>query len=765
MEVKESAASYIDYLETLSKKQLMVMLARARQEETQGIGIVGMGCRFPGDIDSPQQFWELLLSGQAIPTAKVGPPLDSLGQPRWNIDAPDLTAVAELLRSGAYLSNLDCFDADYFGISGEEACYMDPQQRLLLEVTVQALADANLTRPALQKRRVGIFVGSSFMEYTLAGIRNGMPPEAASPHMLQGNILSAASGRLGLMLGVNGPALSLDTASSSALTAIHLAAQALRRRECDVAIVGACHLLLSPFATAILAKTGVLSPTGKSRPFTNDADGHVRGEGCGVFVLKRYQDCINEGDQPYAMIRGSAVYQHGDRLALSVASGLGQSGVIEQALRNAGVGPLDVQYVEAQANGSRLGGVAEVETLAQAYGRQVQTAPPLYLGSCKANIGYMEVASGAAGLMKVALMLAHGEISPQPGATNLDSSISWNNMALRFANEPMAWPTEGRRLAGITGLGMNGINGHAILEGIPKRQKTAAAPTSRSALLVMSAHNEAALKASAHRLRQYLLASGQWDYRIVCNTLIQGREQHKFRDAEVIQNREQLLGALAKISIRTQPAEQISNQLGVFLSLTNLNDIKLRNAATEDNQGRFSALDALVLKYAEKMGIAPADTVLSEEGGVPSGAGLTWILGWLELLRALKIEVVGCTIDQPEYRAVLDLLSGHLHADQICAQWQTNTLANGSASYTGWDLSNQAAITTLQRYSGSRAMPPIKLASLDEYGWLSLVAEQYCKGANLDLPSLLASSTPAMMRLPGPVLTGKHYWPEIFKWK
>lgn len=542
-------ASYIDYLDTLSKKQLMVMLARQRHEETQPIAIVGMGCRYPGGIDDPRALWDALRAGRVVPMTSATGPVDSRGAPRWNLAAPDLAPIAELLRVGAYLRDLDLFDADYFGISDEEAQHMDPQQRLLLEVTVQALADANLTRAGLRGRRVGIWIGTSPVEYPFAGLRNGVSPEAISPFMGLGSTPSAASGRLGLMLGVSGPALNVDSASSSVLAAIHLAAQALRRRECDAAIVGAVNLVLSPLGTAVLARAGMLSPSGRSRPFLEDADGHVRGEGCGILVLKRHSDAVSDGDQPYAAIRGSAVFQHGDRLALAVASATGQKAVIELALRAAAVGPLEVQYVEAQANGSKLGAVVEAESIAEAYARGAADAAPLYVGSCKANLGYLETASGAASVMKVALALAHGEVPPQVGAGELDRSVGWDRMALRLAREATPWPAAARRLAGVSAFGFTGTNAHVILEGPAPRPPASPAPADAggaAALLVVSAHNPAALAATARRLHGHLAARADWSLAAVCRTLAEGRDRWKLRAVTAVRDRAELLAALER---------------------------------------------------------------------------------------------------------------------------------------------------------------------------------------------------------------------------
>jgi 3-oxoacyl-[acyl-carrier-protein] synthase II len=782
---KESTSSYIDYLDSLSKKQLMVMLARARQEETQGICILGMGCRFPGEIDSPESFWELLKNGKAVPTANVGSPTDSLGQPRWNLAAPDLLPMAKVLSSGAYLSNIDLFDAEYFGLSAEEAIYMDPQQRLLLEVTIQALADANVSRAALQKQRVGIFIGTGFMEYSAASLRNGMTAEQVSPHMLQGSTLSAASGRLGLMLGVNGPAMTLDTASSSALAAVHLATQSLRRRECDIAIVGSCHLLLAPYTAVMLSKLGALSPTGQSRPFTAEANGHVRGEGCGVFVLKRQQDAVAAGDNTYAMVRGSAVVQHGERLALSVASAAGQKMVITQALQNARVDPLDVHYVEAQANGSQLGGAVEAESIAYAYDRQSPTAKPLYIGSCKANLGYLEVASGAAGLMKTALTIAHGEIPPQIGAENLDQSVPWQRMALQLANEITPWPASGQRIAGVSAFGMNGINAHLVLESPSKSVRVELETSLAPGLFVLSAHNEIALTATAKRLHQHLSTLSNWDHLAVCRTMAEGRDHLKIRRAGVVHNQHELLACLASIANSTQlsierssdqvSAERMSKStsspkdsanIGIFLSLPELQDTDLKTAIARSYQAEFAALGSRIQARAKQLGLVGLDEFLSGAQTAPSGAALAWILGCVDFFTALNIELLGCRVSGIFSAIFTDLISGRRNSDEICTDWLSgDQTIKPQQKIPGWDSSINNGVWLLQRtVTPSPQDAFIQPLSLDMSAWLDLIGEQFCAGAKLNLAALSLSPRPAMLRLPGPVLTGQRYWPEIYRW-
>ncbi|MFJ1733489.1 polyketide synthase [Streptomyces sp. NPDC088254] len=537
--------SYIDELETLSRKQLMVMLARRHHEQTQPIAVVGLGCRLPGGIDDPHALWTAVRGGRVVVTEDDGIPLDSRGRPRWNVEAPDLAPLADRLRQGAYLPGVDLFDAEYFGIPEQEAVHIDPQQRLLLEVAVQALADANLSQERLRGRDVGVYAVGGPVEYPYAWLRGGLPHDGLSAHMSTGSSPSAFSGRIAHALGLSGPAVTVDTASSSMLTALHLAVRALRLRECDVALVGTANLVLSPFSTGILDRAGMLSPSGRSRPFTRRADGHVRGEGCGILVLKRYGDAVADGDLPYALVRGSAVHAQGDRPGLSVASARGQKAVIERALRDAGVTPADVHYVEAQANGSRLGGQIEAESLAAAYDRRSPDAAPLYLGSVKANIGYLETASGGPGLIKTVLALAHAEIPPQPGEDEPDPEIPWDRTALKLAAKPLPWPGAGPGRAGVSGFGFCGTNAHVILESVPERP---AGPVESTGpwLLLLSGHNPPALAGAAGRLHRHLRDTADWTPAGVCRTLAEGRDHRAVRYAAEVRDRDGLLDVLAR---------------------------------------------------------------------------------------------------------------------------------------------------------------------------------------------------------------------------
>jgi 3-oxoacyl-[acyl-carrier-protein] synthase II len=466
--------SYIESLEELTKNQLMVLLARRRRADTEGLAVVGMSCRLPGGVEDPAGLWEGVHTGRAVDTAGVGVPTDSRGRPRWNLDAPDIEPYADALRTGAYLSDVDLFDAASFGIQDEEARCMDPQQRMLLTEARHALDDAGITDR--RGTRAAVFVSVTAPEYGLAAVRNGIKEFAEiSRPMSTGTVVSAAAGRVATALGLSGPALTLDTACSSTLTAVHLAGQALRAGECDVALVGASHLLLSPVTTGVFAGAGLLSPSGACRPFTTRADGYVRGEGAVVLVLKREHDAERDGDTPYAVIRSSAVHQHGGRAALSSPSAAGQRQVVRDCLRAAEVSPAEVGYVEAHGSADKVTDAIEVDALAAAYERQSTDAPPLYLGSGKVNVGYLETAAGAAGLIRAVLAVGHGTVPPQPDFADPAQDIPWQRMSLSVPTEATPWPDTGRVLAGVNAFGFTGTNAHVLIEA-PKSPRPDASP-------------------------------------------------------------------------------------------------------------------------------------------------------------------------------------------------------------------------------------------------------------------------------------------------
>jgi 3-oxoacyl-[acyl-carrier-protein] synthase II len=453
--------AYIESLEELTRSQLMVLLARRHRADTEGLAVTGLGCRLPGGIEEPDTFWDRVRTGWTVPTADVGVPVDSRGRPRWNVDAPDLKPFADALGNGAYLSDVDLFDAPAFGMSDEEARHVDPQQRMLLTQVRHALADAGVSDP--RGLRVGVFVSVTAPEYGLAAIRNGIT--ATATEMATGTVVSAAAGRIATAFGLTGPALTVDTACPSTLTAVHLAGKALRAGECDLAVVGASHLLLSPVTTGVFAGAGLLSDRGEHRPFTARADGYVRGEGCVALVLTRESDA----EAPHAIIRGSAVHQHGGRAGLASPSAAGQRQAVGDCLGAAGVRPAEVGFVEAHGSADRVADATELDALAGAY------RSPLLVGSGKANVGYLETASGATGLLRAILAVRHRTVPPQPDFGDPAPGLPWDRLTV--PTEPTPFPA-GRVLAGVNAFGFTGTNAHVLVEAAaePRPEAPVAAP-------------------------------------------------------------------------------------------------------------------------------------------------------------------------------------------------------------------------------------------------------------------------------------------------
>jgi acyl transferase domain-containing protein len=379
-------------------------LEYARKEP---IAIIGMGCRFPGGADNPEAFWNLCKDG----VDAIAPiPAD-----RWNIekyydpnpDAPGKTYA----REGGFLDRVDSFNPQFFGISAREAISMDPQQRLLLEVGWEAIENAAYAPEQLQNSPTGVFIGIYFHDYNRLMWEAG---EAApiDAFCATGNANSIAAGRLSYTLGLKGPSLAIDTACSSSLVSVHLACQSLRLGECNMALAGGVSLLLAPDSTIALSKAKMLDPDDRCKTFDAEAKGFVKGEGCGIIVLKRLSDALADNDNILGVIRGSAVNHNGRSSSLIAPNGLSQQAVIRGALENGGIDPTSVNYVEVQGTSTALGEPIEVEALAAIYSKNRPSDQPLIISSVKTNIGHLEAASGIASLIKVVLALQHGEVPP-----------------------------------------------------------------------------------------------------------------------------------------------------------------------------------------------------------------------------------------------------------------------------------------------------------------------------------------------------------------
>ncbi|XYH95262.1 SDR family NAD(P)-dependent oxidoreductase [Sorangium sp. So ce1128] len=504
------------------------------------IAIVGMGCRLPGGVERPEDFWRLLEQGV---DAVMPIPAD-----RWDAaayyDADPDAAGKMYVREGAFLAAApDRFDARFFGIAPREAIHLDPQHRLLLEVIWEAMEDAGVV-PGEQPQ-TGVFVGIGPSDYGILQ-RAHADLEALDAYTLSGTFTSFSAGRLSHALGLEGPSMAVDTACSSSLTAIHLACRSLWAGECQVAVAGGVQLMLAPHLHVYLSRLHALAPDGRCKTFSANADGYGRGEGCGMVVLKRLSDAERDGDRILAVIRGSAVNSDGRSAGITVPNGKAQEAVVRKALASAGLSPGDIDYVEAHGTGTALGDPIEVEALAAVYGDGRPGGRPLKIGSVKTNIGHLESAAGVAGLMKVVLSLGHGELPAQLHARALNPRIPWAELPIAVTTAAEPWPGGGRpRRAGVSSFGMSGTNAHLVVEEALEVAAPPALPDAPLTLLPLSARTPRALAALAEAYQSFL-GSAPADTRLVdiAYTASVRRRHHEVRLAVVGRSREELAEAL-----------------------------------------------------------------------------------------------------------------------------------------------------------------------------------------------------------------------------
>nr|AYM54128.1 amino acid adenylation domain protein [Chondromyces catenulatus] len=497
---------------------------RALGTTRDAIAIVGVGCRFPGG-DGPEAFWSLLREGTDAVTEVPAERWDAEAHVDPDPDAPGKTTS----RWGAFLADAFGFDATFFGITGAEAAEMDVQQRLVLEVAWHALEHAGIAPDALRDTAGGVFLGLS------SAARDAPSATSSSRFTATGAMASVAAGRLAYVLGLRGPALALDTSCSSSLVAVHLACQSLRAGECDLALAGGVNAPLTLEASVALAKLRALSPTGRCRAFDAAADGYVRGEGCGIVVLKRLSDALADGDRVIAVVRGSAVNSDGHSNGLTAPSGAAQRAVIRRALEDAALAPDAVGYVEAHGTGTPLGDPIEMRAVAAAItADRAADAPPLMVGSAKTNIGHLEAAAGVVGLIKAALVLEHGEIPPHLHLRAPSPHIPWRELRVAVPTTRTPWTARAGspRVAGVSAFGLSGTNAHVVLSEAPSRARAAPRGDGEAHMLCLSARTEPALRASAAQLAAHLAVAT--DALVdVCHTANVGRAHHGERLAIV----------------------------------------------------------------------------------------------------------------------------------------------------------------------------------------------------------------------------------------
>ncbi len=513
--------------------------ATLKNDALMPIAVIGMGCRFP-EAHGPEQFWQLLRAGRHV--------IHDVSAERWFSMPSEKCA-----RQGGFLDDVQGFDAAFFGITPREAVYLDPQHRLLLETAWESCEHAGLVPGRLAGTEVGVFVGIANNDYGRLLVAGGAPPDA---YIASGNALSMAAHRLSYHFDLRGPSMAVDTACSSSLVAVHLACQALRAGECGLALAGGVNLILSGDVSANLAQAQMLSPTGRCQTFDAAADGYVRGEGCGLVVLKPLTDALRDGDPIYAILEGSAVNQDGRSNGITAPNQTAQVEVIRKALRQAQRQPSDISYVELHGTGTPLGDPIEFEALAATLG---SVQEPCALGAVKTNLGHLESAAGIASLIKTVLQLHHGELVPHPHLGKINPLIPLAGSRFRVPKTTESWPDRGApRRAGVSSFGFGGTNAHVIVAQPPTTLPVLSEDAGQY-ILPLSAQTAPALRQLAGQYAGWLVTHENLPLLDICATAAHRRTHFAKRLAIVGQNHEDVAAALRRMAFGPLEEKSVRN--------------------------------------------------------------------------------------------------------------------------------------------------------------------------------------------------------------
>jgi len=511
------------------------------------IAIIGMACRLPGGVTTPAELWSALKDGADLIT--------EVPEDRWPMDRlydPDVTTPGRMnTRCGGFVRDLDQFDAAFFGVSPREARQLDPQHRMLLEVAWTALEDAGLDADGLRGTDTGVFIGMRGSEYFDSQCDRG--PLDGNQYYATGNAISTSAGRISYFLGLNGPSMAIDTACSASLVALHVACRSLRSGESGVAICGGVNAIIDAVSSISLSKAGMLSPDGRCKTFDASADGYGRAEGCGVVVLKPLDAALQDGDRVLAVIRGTAINQDGASGGLTVPSGSAQESVIRAALRDAGLRPAELQYIEAHGTGTSLGDPIELQSLDRVFG-DAHADRPLLVGSVKTNLGHLETAAGISGLMKAVLAIRNGYIPPHLHLENPSPHIPWDDLRLSVPTDGAPWPEHGPRRAGISSFGFSGTNAHVIVEQAPPNPSRQPVPAGSLPMLKVSGKTPEARDALLDRWAALLERDPGTSLPSLIRSANLGRAEHPHRAALVAQDGEELLRQVTEARADTDAA-------------------------------------------------------------------------------------------------------------------------------------------------------------------------------------------------------------------
>ena len=526
-------------LVTIKKLEAEVKDLKGLQHEP--IAIVGMSCRMPGNVHSPEDLWKLLIQKEDTIT--------EIPSTRWDANAVYDSNPLALGKSntmhGSFLQNdVKAFDAEFFGIPPREAKSIDPLQRMLLEVTQETLEKSGISPDSLRGSKTGVFLGLGNSDYMQARLRSGNL-EDVDVYDATGIPFATAAGRLSYLFDLQGPSFALDSACSSAIVGIHLAADSLRKKESNLAIVGAANLILTPELYVGLSKLGSLATDGICKTFDEHADGYVRGEGCGVVLLKRLTEATADEDNILAVIKGSAVQHDGLSNGFTAPNPEVQINVIREALNNAGVDAKSIDFVEAHGIGNKFTDALEIQAIQEGYGKRDR---PIFVGSVKPNIGHLEAAVGMAMLAKVIASFQHQQIAPNIHLKTLNKDVDWNAIQVKVPTDVITWNKEDKDQplrAAINLSGYSGTNVHMIFEAPPKKSKKQDKPIMPPAYAFnISAKSKKALDQSVYDFIEFMSAYPDTKFNDLLYTLSTGRSSYDFKLSAKVENNEELLETL-----------------------------------------------------------------------------------------------------------------------------------------------------------------------------------------------------------------------------
>lgn len=554
----EENTSMVNKQALVALRKMRMELQELKESNSGHIAIIGVACRFPGEVNNPEDYRKILFEGEEVIT--------EIPEDRWDMKTyfdPDPAVPGKMyVRHGGFLSNVYDFDYEFFGLSEREAASMDPQQRLLLELSWEALENAGI--PAMESRyqdSTGVFIGIATHDYSKEHMDSNVA-EDIDIYSFTGSSFSITSGRISYLLGLQGPTITIDTACSSSLVAVHQACQSIKNGEAEIALAGGVNLILHPENTIYFCKTNALSPSGHCRTFDDSADGYVRSEGAGVLVLKRLSHALNDGDEIQAVIRGSAINHDGRSNGLTAPNGNSQKNLLKKALISARLAPDEIDYIETHGTGTPLGDPIEVRALGEVFSGLRNRQNPIYMGSCKTNMGHTEAAAGVAGIIKVILSLKYKKIPPHLHFQVPNSHIDWERYQLRVPQKLISWRSEDSlRRAGVSSFGFSGTNAHIILEEAPVVSVRETALVLEYEIFCFSGKSETRLRKSLGNFREFLREYPDISLKQAAFSLNTGRYHFSHRAVFISNSVEDLNRQLDEYSEnRSRTSEETTNE-------------------------------------------------------------------------------------------------------------------------------------------------------------------------------------------------------------